>query len=181
MKSNCGMTLIEMIVVVMIIVGLAGILTPVIINEVEKSKSAKATADLRLLSDAFNRYRLDTGRWPENYTPAQVPTATRTVNGFSCFFRDAHNLMGWDGPYVPVDAGNNNIAVISGTDRRGLVDPWGQYYRLYTFRKGDRMGVGGGIAVVSTGPDGQLNSSTTDIASGRATGDDQIYVVARKL
>jgi len=181
MKDNSGLTLIEMIVVVMIVVGLAGILTPVIINEVEKSKNAKATADLRLLSDAFNRYRLDTSRWADNYTADTMKTATRDVTGFSCFFTNTYKVQGWDGPYVPKDAGKNNIATVSGTTSRGLVDPWGRYYKLYTYKKGSTMGSGGGIVALCTGADGKVNTKAADIAGGIPSGDDLLYVIARKL
>lgn len=183
MKRTSGLTLIEMVVVIMILVGLAGILTPVIIGEVEKSKTAKAAADLKLLAGAFNRYRVDTGYWPPKSTPAQIRNSSRYVTGFVCFYTNRYKLHGWDGPYLPVGAGGKaGVALITRRgERRGLVDPWGRYYRLFTFKQGSHMGPGGGIVLVCTGPNGKVDSSTTDIANGQAQKDDLVYVVTRKL
>ena len=85
-----GFTLIELIVVIAIIAILAAIIAPNAFRAIEKSKVARAVADLKNIKTATLTYRTDTGRWPT-----------------SDYIRDSsHSLLsdsgipGWDGPYL---------------------------------------------------------------------------------
>ena len=64
-KSNKpGFTLVEMMVVIAIILILAGILIPVIMNAKTKARVASAKNDMEVLRQAIMSYQRDHSRWP---------------------------------------------------------------------------------------------------------------------
>lgn len=81
MKGNRGFTLIEVIVVAAIIAILAGILVPMIFNQIDESKKTRAQGDCKTISSAVTMFRKDTGKWPY-YRPGDctLPTYT-TIQG----------------------------------------------------------------------------------------------------
>lgn len=64
MRGNRGFTLIEVIVVAAIIAILAGILVPMIFNQIDEAKVTRATAECKTISTAIMAFRKDTGKWP---------------------------------------------------------------------------------------------------------------------
>ncbi|MBL0226243.1 MAG: prepilin-type N-terminal cleavage/methylation domain-containing protein [Geobacteraceae bacterium] len=64
MRGNRGFTLIEVIVVAAIIAILAGILVPMIFNQIDEAKKTRALADCKTISNAVMLFRKDTGKWP---------------------------------------------------------------------------------------------------------------------
>ena len=70
---------------------------------------------------------------------------------------------------------------LAGTgDGGGLRDPWGNNYMLYYVSRNAANG-NGAIMLFSKGPNGTMNTSTNNIRSGIATGDDMVTVVTRAL
>lgn len=63
-NNRRGFTLIEVIVVSAIIAILAGILVPMIYNQLDSAKEAKAKAECKTISNAILMFRKDTGKWP---------------------------------------------------------------------------------------------------------------------
>ena len=127
MKRSSGFTLIEMIVVLAIIVALAGILVPVVRNELEDSKKAKAQATVNRIATAITQFIKDTSFAPTGkngratyhflYTDGQTPSSNKFASGPGTHLR---NFLGqnklkvtnWRGPYLQ-DVGS---------------DPWGSRY-----------------------------------------------------
>lgn len=62
-----GFTLIEVIVVAAIIAILAGILVPVIFNQIDEAKKTRALADCKSISTAVMLFRKDLGKWPNQF------------------------------------------------------------------------------------------------------------------
>jgi general secretion pathway protein G len=92
-----GFTLIELLVVIVILGLLASLVGPRIFKNVEKGKLATAKAQIELLGQSLDQYRLDVGSYP---TTSQGLDALVTNPG----------VDGWDGPYskkaVPLDPWN---------------------------------------------------------------------------
>jgi len=84
-------TLIELIVVIAIIAILAAIIAPNAFRAIEKSKIARAAADLKNIKTAALTFRVDTGRWPDS---AYIRTSSHNL------LSNLANIPGWDGPYL---------------------------------------------------------------------------------
>ncbi|MBC8018907.1 MAG: prepilin-type N-terminal cleavage/methylation domain-containing protein, partial [Verrucomicrobia bacterium] len=80
MTGNKGFTLIEVIVVAAIIAVLAGILVPMIFDQIDEAKKTRAQADCKTVVNAIIVFRKDTGKWPY-YTPGDCSQTYTTIQG----------------------------------------------------------------------------------------------------
>ncbi|RYE01922.1 MAG: prepilin-type N-terminal cleavage/methylation domain-containing protein [Sphingobacteriales bacterium] len=65
-RVRTGFTLIELLVVMAIIATLMTIVAPRYLSSVDKAAEAVLRTNLRLTRDAIDKYRADTGHYPEN-------------------------------------------------------------------------------------------------------------------
>ena len=101
-RLNAGFTLLELLVVVVIIGLLAGLVAPRYFDQVGKTNTKVAKAQIDSLEKALDQYRLDVGSYP---TSEQGLQALNTRPG---------NLEKWQGPYLKKSV---------------PPDPWGRPYR----------------------------------------------------
>lgn len=100
LNNKKGFTLVELLVVMVIIGLLAALVGPRLFPKLGKGKQAAAKAQIELLGQALDQYRLDVGTYP---TTEQGLNALITNPG----------VDKWDGSYL----------------KKGLpVDPWGKPY-----------------------------------------------------
>lgn len=178
-------SLIELVVVVSILVLLAGVLIPVVSNEMQKAMVGKATTDMKTLAEAYNRHFIHTGFWPtaaknENFANAKNFAFT----SMDVLYTNAHNRKNWAGPYLGAGVVTNGawqVAANSPNGWQGFVDPWGNPYRMFYFPKGGAMGPFGGIAVMSYGKNATSDSLDADVAAAMPKGDDIVMVITRSL
>lgn len=164
-----GFTIVELIVVVAILTLLAGIVIPVVSGEADPEDVKRAEAGMRRAAAALRACRADLGAWPE---PAGGwPSGGRPVaiGDVVPLFRNAAAAPAWRGPYLraPAPAG--------GPDDR--LDPWGQPLLVVAV-----PGTGGSpetFLVLSTGPDGALDSKPRALLGRRAAGDDLMIPAGR--
>jgi len=110
-KSERGVTLIEMLVVITIIGLIAGLVTVNVIRQGESAKRTAARAQISSFMNALGIYRLDTGSYPV------------TSQGLQALRVKAGDLPNWAGPYLPKDV---------------PLDPWGRPYEYkYPGEHGD--------------------------------------------
>lgn len=175
--------MIEAIVIVAIIAIIGGILTPMVIKEVAKSKISRARADMEAISTSFNEYFADTSYWPENADGST--TFAVDLVGFKCMFTNDKSLLGWDGPYLDravIQSGAQVVSYLSGTTYNGVVDAWGRPFRIFYGAVGSATGgPGGAIAIVSGGPNKTVNTTSTNALAGVATSDDLVKVVTKRM
>lgn len=131
-----GLTLIELMVVVVILSILAVVIVPRVIDRPDQARVARAQADIAALSAALNLYRLDNATYPTTDQGLQA-LATRPTS-----------------PPVP-----NNWAA-NGYIDRVPADPWGRPYQYLA------PGVHGPFDVFSLGADGRPGGSGVDADIG---------------
>lgn len=125
-----GLTLIEILVVIALLGGLAALVAPEVFRHLGTSKTTTARSQIELLATALDAYRLDNGRYPT------------TSQGLEALRREPLSEprpLNWRGPYlrkeVPVDPWGRPYIYRS----PGIANPWA--YDLLTY---GRDGVEGG-------------------------------------
>lgn len=185
-----GFTLIEVIVVVGIIAILAGILVPMIFNQIDEAKIARAQADTKSISTAIQTFRKDTGKWPSfsggtypcsspaNGGDAAVITALNsdgdmpTITGSNWDTSNTYSistvLMSSNSCY-PVPANSSGPGWKGPYMNATLADPWGNKYLVNAI---DFENATKGVFVISAGPNGILETN----ANYEAVGGDDIGI-----
>jgi general secretion pathway protein G len=103
--SERGFTLLELLVVILIIGLLTGIVAPRFLNQIARSETTTARAQIDAFDKALQAFRIDVGRYPS------------TGEGLQALVVAPANEARWRGPYL-----KDNIPP----------DPWGMPYK-YTF------------------------------------------------
>lgn len=101
-RVGAGFTLLELLVVMVIIGLLAGIVAPQYFEQVGKSNTKVARAQIEALGQALDQYRLDVGQYPSTEQGLQALQAQPTQE------------PRWQGPYLRKDV---------------PMDPWGRPYQ----------------------------------------------------
>lgn len=173
MKGQRGFTLIEVIVVASIIAILAGILVPMIFNQIDEARIARAQADSKSISTAILMFRKDTGKWPlylagdcsQTYdtlegigTPPPNPLGDWKIGTNNSAIASLLNLAANDACY-------NNSKALSYLPQEPVADPWN--YR-YVVNAANFAG-SNPVWVISGGPDGKID---TAVNSQTLAGDD---------
>jgi len=101
LANQRGMTLVEIIVVIIILSIMASVVGPQLFKNVDKANVSQAKHQIGIFKSAINMYRLDTGGLP------------MTQHGLTALVKNP-GVDGWDGPYLE----DNEIPL----------DPWGNPY-----------------------------------------------------
>jgi prepilin-type N-terminal cleavage/methylation domain-containing protein len=196
MKTK-GFTLIELAVVLAIIAVLAAVLTPLVTGYLDQARIARAQADVRTIADAMKLHQRDTGRYPvyassSDYTagtiagtdeilagPGTAPTNLGSLTGWSGTSTSASTLENWiNGNFSGVSTANAfPKAAFRGPYVASIQsDPWGYEYLLTA----DNLGSSDHAFVISAGPNGQLDTTYSQTATGAMTvGSDDIVAVIK--
>jgi general secretion pathway protein G len=103
--SQAGVTLIEMMVVVVIIALFAALVLPRMMGQADKARKTAARAQINAFMTALGSYKLDTSGYPT------------TEQGLQALRVKPENVNNWQGPYTDKEIDN---------------DPWGHPY-VYRF------------------------------------------------
>lgn len=112
-RNRLGLTLIEILVVIIIIGLLAGLVAPQIIGRVSEARGATARTQIELLSVALDNYRLDNARYPTSQQGLEALRTRPTTepvpgNWRGPYLRKEVPVDPWNRPYVYVSPGEEN-------------------------------------------------------------------------
>lgn len=164
LNNRRGFTLIEVIVVAGIIAILAGVLVPMIFNQIDESRRTRALADCKSIQTAIMTFRKDTGTWP-NKTASSVANVT-LLSGVGTPIPDAdlaarlfdvsvsqrfvdHLKVDDNGAYGTVWKGPYLTSTVE-------ADPWGNTYIMNAKNLNDEPATP--VWIISAGPDGILDT-----------------------
>jgi general secretion pathway protein G len=134
--SERGFTLLELLVVIVIIGMLAGLVAPRFFDQVGKSNTKIARAQIEALGKALDQYRLDVGSYPatELGLAALNTKPQNTEKWAGPYLRKAVPPDPWGAPYVykaPGDHGDYDLYTLGsdgqpgGTGEAADVTSWG--------------------------------------------------------
>lgn len=187
-----GLTLVELVVVLTILVALGSMVIPVMSSTGQRSSDTTTDATLVAVRDAMGQWWSDTKYVALPGTPASVATEAQRfqvrwlfenpVTGNSAAGFDPDTQIGWNGPYLIDQTGEYAVNVASGfTTTYGAdgdpaaIDSWtGSPVVIQAIDTGTFWDV----RIVSAGPDGEvdLDPSTLTENLTPATSGDDIYV-----
>lgn len=104
---EAGFTLVELLVVLVILVLIASIIGPRVVNYLGSSRTKTAEVQIESLVTAVELFRIDVGRYPTS------------AEGLQGLVKPAGSITGWNGPYL--------------AKAEVPPDPWGRPY-LYEAR-----------------------------------------------
>jgi len=178
-----GYTLVEVAAVIAVSATLAAVVVPVAMDKVKASKIATATDDVKGLAGAISGFYSDIGVWPgSTAATANYYQILRTgddisedLGGDTESEDPSDSTDTWTGK---VGSLHNYLVVLSGVDYANFKgpyceslkdkrDPWGHNYLVWV--KGMYDPSAGYGWIISAGPDGVLQTKTTDDATA---GDD---------
>ncbi|MCI0469632.1 MAG: type II secretion system major pseudopilin GspG [Nitrospirae bacterium] len=123
LRDRAGFTLVELLVVMVIIGLLAALVAPRIFPKLGKGKQAAAKAQIELLGQALDQFRLDVGSYPT------------TEQGLNALMQNP-GVEKWDGPYlkkdIPLDPWSKPFIYQSPGQR--------QEYDLYSYGRDGKPG-----------------------------------------
>jgi general secretion pathway protein G len=109
-KQQCGFTLLELLVVMVIIGLLAGLVAPRYFAQVGKSHTKVARAQINSLEQALDQFRLDVGRYPTSDEGLEAlntsPAGAEEWSG--PYLKKAIPLDPWGRPFLYQQPGTNS-------------------------------------------------------------------------
>lgn len=184
LNNRRGFTLIEVIVVAGIIAILAGILVPLVFNQIDESKKTRALADIKSINVATLAFRKDVGKWPVLHETAGDPWVDILVSdgtvpalpaGFTAVSNNKSNFkfqMASDALTAPVTIftgpGGMYFKLWKGPYMSAFpADPWGNAYVMNSgylfYSETDLPGATTTpVWLLSAGPNGIYETDVTD-------------------
>ncbi len=123
-RPQRGVTLLEMLVVLVIIALLAGLVGVRLLSQVDRSKAVAAKAQVESLKSAIESLRADIGR---------LPTADE---GLTLLMEAPPEMANWFGPYIDAALPSDPW----GRPYRFEIDPVGREFYLYTLGEDGKVG-----------------------------------------
>lgn len=164
--------MIEVIVVAAIIAILAGILVPMIFNQIDESKISRAKGDAKSIQTAFLSFRKDLGKWANNIDPTVTPPTKYTLLHGAGYTVGVHDTVLSVQGYTAAPAGTLDAQLVSNgigypttgeSKWRGpymtdiQADPWGNPYVVDATGLDDPLNPA--VWVLSAGPNGTFETA----------------------
>jgi len=174
-----GLTLIELIVVLLVVAGLSGLLVPLFAGTIQNAQQVATRASLIQIRDALSEYWRDTKHVPlDGVTTVATESdrfditwlMTNPVTGDTSVDFAASTRIGWRGPYLNASTGD---AVAYGSPL--MIDAWNQPIVVQDV---DPTASLRDVRVVSGGPNGVVDVPGATATASLSVADigDDLYV-----
>jgi general secretion pathway protein G len=131
--SECGFTLIELMVVIVILGILAGLIVPRIMGRPDEARQAKARIQIESLETALKLYKLDNGNYPTTEQGLQALVEAPAVGSQAKKWRQGGYLEKgkvpkdpWDSDFVYISPGTHGDYDLSSRGADGEPDGEGK-------------------------------------------------------
>jgi general secretion pathway protein G len=115
-----GFTLVELLVVMAIIAMLAALVAPKVFPKLGKGKQSAAKAQVELLGQALDQFKLDTGRYPSTQEGLNALMTNPGADGWEgSYLKKAVPNDPWGKPYVYLSPGTHGEYDLSSNGRDG--------------------------------------------------------------
>ena len=190
-KRN-GLTLVELIVVLTILVALAGLVVPRLTSTTESARGRAARSSLVEVRDAVFQY------WTDCKYDIDALTTNRRIQlgdlftarvGFQVFNPAVPDSdLGWNGPYleqngtytVTGNAATDYTTLYGGNLDPAVLDPWLRPFVIQEVNPLVPVGIARDVRIVSAGPDGKFDiaesTPSQGLMSGAVASGDDLYV-----
>jgi len=126
-SNEKGFTLIEIIVVMVMIVLLASLVGPKLFPKLGKGKQSAAKAQISLIEQALDQFRLDVGRYPTTQEGLNALVTNPGVSKWEgSYLRKGLPADPWDRPYQYTCPGSNGEFDLFSYGRDGKPDGEGE-------------------------------------------------------
>ena len=179
MRSRIGLTLVELVVVLLVLAALSGLLVPLFAGTLQHANEVATQQSLVRVGDALRQYWSDTKHVPLDGIASVATDAdrlhidwlfTNPVTGDGTWDFSPATRIGWRGPYI---VGSTGDMLVSGSPF--LIDAWNHRIEIQDV---DPTAALRDVRIVSGGSDGTIKtpaSTATDSLTAADVGDD-IYV-----
>lgn len=116
MPRRSGLTLLELVVVLTVLVALAALIVPVLTGTSETAQATVTQSNMRQIADVLVRYRTDNGTLPRlgglSTEPVRLRYLFEDPYGGARLY-DPVSKTGWNGPYVAIPNSANTYQTIN--------------------------------------------------------------------
>ncbi len=112
-RSNCGFTLVELLVVVTIIAIISTIAIPNLMKAHHQSKDKKVLTDMRNMAIAIGIYRIDYGIVPQATDITSLIDVLRSIASSRSEVQNMHPIDAWGTPFYYFSTGSEDYTLKS--------------------------------------------------------------------
>jgi|WetSurMetagenome_2_1015567.scaffolds.fasta_scaffold464523_2 general secretion pathway protein G len=119
-RGRKGFTLVELLVVMAILAMLAALVGPKLFPKLGKGKQSAAKAQIELLGQALDQFKLDTGRYPTTQEGLDALMNNPGVDNWEgSYLKKSLPSDPWNKPYIYTSPGTHNEYDLSSNGRDG--------------------------------------------------------------
>ncbi|TCS79047.1 type II secretion system protein [Tepidibacillus fermentans] len=111
LSNQRGVTLIELLAVIVILGIIAAVAVPAVLSNIDDSKSKSDAANLQIINDAIERYQVINGSYPAGSTVGEIVAVLMSNANGGPFIKDFPATPQQDGKQWTYDSTNHKVGI----------------------------------------------------------------------